>query len=74
MLDDFAGNVDTLARLASRIDRLSADLRRLGDDPSGPARSQSEALVERGLAMTREALTVDGRLARLQGPLAGMAT
>jgi hypothetical protein len=74
MLDDFAGNVDSLARLASRIDRLTADLRRLGDDPSGPARSQSEALVERGLAMTREALSVDGRLARLQGPLAGMAT
>ena len=74
MLDDFAGNVETLGRLASRIDRLAADLRRLGDDPSGPARPQSEALTERGLAMTREALAVDWRLARLQGPLAGMAS
>jgi hypothetical protein len=74
MLDDFAGNVDALGRLASRIDRVAADLRRLGDDPSGPARSQSESLTERGLTMTREALAIDGRLARLQGLLAGMAT
>jgi hypothetical protein len=30
--------------------------------------------VNRGLGLTREALAVDHRLARLQGPLAGMVT
>ena len=74
LLDDFAGGVDDLARLTSRVSRLAADLRRLGDDPHGPARSQSEALANRGLSMTREALVVDHRLARLQGILAGMVT
>jgi hypothetical protein len=49
-------------------------VRRLGDDPRGPARSQSEALTNRGLSMTREALAVDQRLARLQSPLSGMVT
>jgi hypothetical protein len=72
LLDEFAGGVDDLARGASRVGRLTADLRRLGDDPRGPARSQSEALTNRGLGMTREALAVDHRLARLQGILAGM--
>jgi hypothetical protein len=73
-LDDFASNLDGLGRLTSRIERLAADLRRLGDDPRGPARMQSEALTERGLTLTREALAIDGRLARIQGPLAGMVT
>lgn len=73
-LDDFAGQVDELGRLANRVSRLTADLRRLGDDPRGPARSQADALTERGLTMTRDALAVDRRLARLQGPLAGMVT
>jgi hypothetical protein len=72
MLDDFAGQVDELGRLANRIARLTADLRRLGDDPRGPARSQADTLTERGLTMTRDALAIDRRLARLQGPLAGM--
>jgi len=72
LLDDFASQVDDLGRLAGRLGRLIIDLRRLGDDPRGPARPQSEALTERGLGMTREALAVDRRLARLQGPLAGM--
>jgi hypothetical protein len=74
LLDDFVGGVDDLARLTSRVSRLTADVRRLGDDPHGPARSQSEALANRGLGMTREALAVDHRLARLQGILAGMVT
>jgi len=74
LLDEFAGGVNDLARLSSRIGRVVADLRRIGDDPRGPARSQSEALTNRGLSMTREALAVDHRLARLQGPLAGMVT
>ena len=74
LLDDFDGGVSDLTRLASRVGRLTADVRRLGDDPRGPARSHSEALTNRGLSMTREALTVDHRLARLQGLLAGMVT
>lgn len=74
LLDDFAGGVDDLARLTSRVGRLTADVRRLGDDPRGPSRSQSEALTNRGLSTTREALAVDHRLARLQGLLAGMVT
>lgn len=74
LLNDFAGGVNDLVRLGSRVGRIVADLRRIGDDPRGPARSQSEALVNRGLGMTREALAVDQRLARLQGPLAGMVT
>jgi hypothetical protein len=74
LLDDFAAGVDDLARLTNRIGRLTADLRRLGDDPRGPARSQSEALTNRGLGLTREALAVDHRLARLQGPLSGMVS
>jgi hypothetical protein len=74
LLDDFAGGVDELTRLTGRVGRLTADLRRLGDDPNGPARSHSEALTNRGLTMTREALAVDRRLARLQGILAGMVT
>jgi hypothetical protein len=74
LLDDFAGGVDDLARLSSRVGRIVSDLRRLGDDPRGPARPQSEALANRGLSMTREALAVDQRLARLQGPLSGMVT
>jgi hypothetical protein len=73
MLDDLAGQVDALGRLIGRLGRLLTDLHRLGDDPRGPARSQAEALVERSLALTREALALDRRLARLQGPLAGMA-
>ena len=72
LLDDFAEQLDDLRRLAVRLARLAADLRRLGDDPRGPARPQSEALAERGLSMTRDALAIDRRLARLQGPLAGM--
>ena len=72
LLDDFAGQVDELGRLAGRLGRLLTDLHRLGDNPSGPARPQSEALVERGHALTRDALAVDRRLVRLQGPLAGM--
>lgn len=72
MLDDYAGQVDDLRRLSGRISRLTADLRRLGDDPRGPARSQAEAHAERGLTMTRDALAIDRRLARLQGPLTGM--
>lgn len=74
LLDDFAAGVADLARLASRVGRLTADVRRLGDDPRGPARSRSEAFTNRGLSMTREALAVDHRLARLQGLLAGMVT
>jgi len=74
LLDDFDGGVSDLARLANRVGRLTADVRRLGDDPRGPARSHSEALTNRGLSMTREALAVDHRLARLQGLLAGMVT
>ena len=74
LLGDFADGVADLARLASRVGRLTADVRRLGDDPRGPARPQSEALTNRGLSMTREALAVDHRLARLQGPLSGMVT
>jgi hypothetical protein len=72
MLDDLAGQVDDLGRLVGRLGRALTDLHRLGDVPRGPARSQAEALVERGLGLTREALAVDRRLARLQGPLAGM--
>jgi hypothetical protein len=72
LLDDFAGQLDDLRRLTGRLARLTADLRRLGDDPRGPTRPQSEALTERGLSMTRDALAIDRRLARLQGPLAGM--
>jgi hypothetical protein len=72
LLDDLAGQVDELGRLSGRISRLTADLRRLGDDPRGPARSQADALTERGLTMTRDALALDRRLSRLQGPLAGM--
>ena len=74
LLDEFAAGVDDLARLTSRVGRLTVDIRRLGDDPRGPARSQSEAFTNRGLSMTREALSVDHRLARLQGILAGMVT
>lgn len=72
LLDDFAEQLDDLRRLAGRLARLAADLRRLGDDPRGPARPQSDALAERGLSMTRDALAIDRRLARLHGPLAGM--
>jgi hypothetical protein len=72
LLDDLANQVDELGRLSGRISRLTADLRRLGDDPRGPARSQADALTERGLTMTRDALALDRRLSRLQGPLAGM--
>lgn len=72
LLDEFAGFVDDLARLAARLGRLMVDVRRLGDDPRGPTRSQSEALVVRGLTLTRDALAVDHRMMRLQGPLAGM--
>lgn len=72
MLDDLAGQVNDLGRLVGRLGRTLTDLHRLGDDPSGPARPQAEALVERGLGMTREALAADRRLARLQGPLSGM--
>jgi hypothetical protein len=74
LLDDLAGQVDELGRLVGRLARLMTDLHRLGDDPRGPARPRAEALVERGLGLTREALAADRRLARLQGPLAGMAT
>ena len=74
LLDDFAGGVDDLARLSSRVSRIVSDLRRIGDDPRGPARSQSEALANRGLSLTREALAVDHRLVRLQGLLAGMVS
>jgi hypothetical protein len=74
LLDDFADGVNDLARLNGRVGRIVADLRRIGDDPRGPARSQSEALTNRGLAMAREALTVDRRLAALQGNLAGMVS
>jgi hypothetical protein len=73
MLDDLSGQVDELRRLVGRLGRLLTDLHRLGDEPRGPARSQAEALVERGLGLTRESLALDRRLARLQGPLAGMA-
>jgi hypothetical protein len=72
LLDDVAGQVDDLGRLSGRISRLTADLRRLGDDPRGPVRSQADILTERGLTMTRDALAIDRRLARLLGPLAGM--
>jgi hypothetical protein len=72
LLDDLAGQVDDLGRLSGRISRLTADLRRLGDDPRGPARSQADVLTERGLTKTRDALALDRRLSRLQGPLAGM--
>jgi hypothetical protein len=74
MLDDLAGQVDDLGRLVGRLGRVLTDLHRLGSDPRGPARPQAEALTERGLGLTREALALDRRLARLQGPLAGMAT
>jgi hypothetical protein len=74
MLDDLAGQVDDLGRLVGRLGRILTDLHRLGSDPRGPARPRAEALTERGLGLTREALALDRRLARLQGPLSGMAT
>ena len=74
LLDDFADGVNDLARASSRLSRLIVDLRRIGDDPRGPARSQSEALTNRGLALAREGLMVDRKLAPLQGILSGMAT
>jgi hypothetical protein len=74
LLDDLAGQVDDLGKLVGRLGRALTDLHRLGDDPRGAARPQAEALTERGLGLTREALALDRRLARLQGPLSGMAT
>jgi len=72
LLGHFAGQVHDVARLAARLGRLTVEVRRLGDDPRGPARSKSEALVVRGLALARDALVQDQRLTKLQGPLAGM--
>ena len=72
LLGHFAGQLDDFERLAARLGRLTVDVRRLGDDPRGPARPKSEALVVRGLALTRDALALDQRLMRLQGPLSGM--
>jgi hypothetical protein len=72
LLGHFAGQVDDFERLAARLGRVTVDIRRMGDDPRGPARPKSEALVVRGLNLTRDALALDQRLMRLQGPLAGM--
>jgi hypothetical protein len=72
LLGHFAGQVEDFERLAARLGRLTVDVRRMGDDPRGPARSKSEALVVRGLHLTRDALALDQRLMKLQGPLAGM--
>jgi len=72
LLGHFAGQVADFERLAARLGRLTVDVRRMGDDPRGPARSKSEALVVRGLNLTRDALALDQRLTKLQGPLAGM--
>lgn len=72
LLDELSRGADDLARLDGRLDRVAAELRRLGAEPRGPARSHAAALLDRGTALARDALELDRRLARLQGTLAGM--